>query len=102
MLTLNLRPLKEWVNVMKKYFLVRQEDRMDCGIASLSAIFKFYGKTYSLVELKKFMNYDNRKGTTFCQLYDTAIFLNFFAEAHYVDSIMDITKEMLQIGRAHV
>ncbi|WP_349944794.1 cysteine peptidase family C39 domain-containing protein [Lacrimispora sp. BS-2] len=80
---------------MKKYILVKQEEEMDCGVASLSAIFQFYGNIYNLNGLKKLMDYNNQSGTSFLQMYETANFLNYDVEAYCVDNINEINKTML-------
>jgi len=58
---------------MNKYFYVRQEEDMDCGLASLATILLYYNKPYSLDYLKKMAEYNNKLGTNFFQLYSIAI-----------------------------
>ncbi|ARC83151.1 peptidase C39 family protein [Clostridium argentinense CDC 2741] len=66
---------------MSKYFYVRQEEAMDCGLASLATILLYYNKPYSLNHLKKMAKYNNKLGTNFFQLYSIAINLGFIATA---------------------
>lgn len=80
---------------MKKYILVKQEEKMDCGVASLSTIFQFYGDIYKLNKLKRLMNYNNQSGTSFYQLCKTATSLNYTVEAYYIDNIKEIRTTML-------
>ncbi len=66
---------------MSKYFYVRQEEAMDCGLASLATILLYYNKPYSLDYLKEMAEYNNKLGTNFFQLYSIAIELGFKATA---------------------
>ncbi|MEG1285361.1 MAG: cysteine peptidase family C39 domain-containing protein [Romboutsia sp.] len=66
---------------MSKYFCVRQEEAMDCGLASLSTILLYYNKPYSLDYLKKNAGYNDKLGTNFFHLYSIAINLGFKATA---------------------
>lgn len=66
---------------MSKYFYVRQEEAMDCGLASLATILLYYSKPYSLDYLKEMAEFNNKLGTNFFQLYSIAIKLGFKATA---------------------
>lgn len=72
---------------MNKYFYVRQEEAMDCGLASLATILLYYNKPYSLDYLKKMAEYNNKLGTNFFQLYSIAIKLGFKATAIKLENI---------------
>lgn len=72
---------------MSKYFYVKQEESMDCGLASLATILLYYNKPYSLDYLKKLARYNNKLGTNFFQLYCIAIKLGFKATAVTIRNI---------------
>jgi len=72
---------------MSKYFYIKQEDAMDCGLASLATILLYYNKPYSLNYLKELADYNNELGTNFFQLYNVAIKLGFKATAATLKSI---------------
>lgn len=72
---------------MKKYYFVKQEDKMDCGIAALATIFLYYNKKYSFEQLKSIINYDRNMRTNLFQLYSIAIKLGFKANGMTLESI---------------
>lgn len=72
---------------MNKYFYIKQEDVMDCGIASLANILFYYKKIYSLNYLKEIAKYNNKVGSNFFQLYNTAIKLGFKSTAVVLKNI---------------
>lgn len=72
---------------MNKNFYIKQEEVMDCGIASLANILFYYKKTYSLNYLKEIAKYNNKVGTSFFQLYNTAIKLGFKSTALVLKNI---------------
>ncbi len=80
---------------MKPYPIIKQEDKMDCGVASLATMLLYYNQSYSLDYLKKIMDYNSRVGTTLLQLNNTAIKLHCSIEAIYIENINELKSRML-------
>lgn len=72
---------------MKKCCFVKQEDKLDCGIASLATILLYYNKKYSLKQLKTIIRYNRHTRTNLFQLYSIAIKLGFKATGLILESI---------------
>lgn len=62
--------------MFKRYPFTHQHDYVDCGPACLQMITKFYGKNYSLEELRQ-LSYLSREGVSFLSLNDALEGLGF-------------------------
>ena len=68
----------------KKYAIVRQHDRSDCGVACLLSLLRYYGGDGSLEQLRK-QSGTGRQGTTLLGLYQAAQAAGFDAEGCEAD-----------------
>jgi len=68
----------------KKYQIIRQHDRSDCGVACLLSLIKYYGGSGSLELLRK-QSGTSRQGTTLLGLYQAAQATGFDADGCEAD-----------------
>ncbi|MDR2911263.1 MAG: peptidase domain-containing ABC transporter [Bacteroidales bacterium] len=70
--------------VSKKYCIIRQHDRSDCGVVCLLSLIKFYGGDGSLEQLRK-QSGTSRQGTSLLGLHQAAQSSGFDAEGCEAD-----------------
>jgi len=62
--------------LMSKFPFYRQPESMDCGAACFRMVAKYYGKNYSLADLRQ-ITHTNREGASLLGLSDAAEKLGF-------------------------
>lgn len=72
---------------MNNYCCVLQEDKYDCGIASLATIFSYFKYNYTLEYLKQLMSYNPNTLTNFFQLHSLSDRLGFSSTGYMLDSL---------------